>query len=132
MPRTTGASTACRGGAGNDTLRGGGSGGPDHLDGGIGDDHLLALTHGGEMVGGPGSDTFEYSGNEFSGGEIEDFTKGDDMIRFAFSDADVSVADLNNMLRNSSANVLDLCAGRSWKRPSGLQVRRAPGPVARA
>ena len=96
-----------QGGAGNDTLRGGGDG-PDHLDGGGGDDHLLALNHGGEMVGGPGNDTFEYSGNEFSGGEIEDFTKGDDMIKFAFSDADVSVADLNNMLRNSSGNVLDL------------------------
>ena len=96
-----------QGGGGNDTLRGGGTG-PDHLDGGAGDDHLLARTHGGVMVGGPGNDTFEYSGTEFSGGEIQDFTKGEDAIKLAFSDMDVSAADLANLLRNSTGNVLDL------------------------
>ena len=55
-----------QGGGGNDTLRGGGAD-PDHLDGGAGDDHLLACTHGGVMVGGPGNDTFEYSGTEGRG-----------------------------------------------------------------
>ena len=97
-----------QGGAGDDTLRGGGSGGPDHLDGGIGDDHLLALIHGGEMVGGPGKDTFEFSGGGFSGGEILDFTKGEDTIELAFSNAEVSGSDLGNVLRNSTGNVLDL------------------------
>ena len=96
-----------QGGAGNDTLRGGGSGGPDHLDGGIGDDHLVALTHG-ELVGGPGDDTFELSGSEFTSGEIVDFTKGEDTIELAFSNAAVSASDLSNMLRNSTGNVLDL------------------------
>ena len=91
-----------------DTLRGGGSGGSDHLNGGIGDDHLLASTYGGEMVGGPGNDTFEYHGSEFSGGEIEDFTKGEDTIAFAFSNTEISAVDLDNLLRNSTGNVLDL------------------------
>ncbi len=96
-----------QGGAGDDTLRGGGAGGPDHLDGGIGDDHLVALTHG-ELVGGPGDDTFELSGSEFSGGEIVDFTKGEDTIELAFSNADVSASALDNLLRNSTGNVLHL------------------------
>ena len=96
-----------QGGAGNDTLRGGGSGGLDHLDGGIGDDHLVALTHG-ELVGGPGDDTFELAGGEFSGGEIVDFTKGEDTIELAFSNAEVSASDLSSLLRNSTGNVLDL------------------------
>ncbi len=94
-------------GAGNDTLRGGGDA-PDHLDGGIGDDRLLVLTHGGVLVGGPGDDTFAYAGSEFSGGEIQDFTKGEDTIELAFSDTDLSAADLANLLSNSTGNVLDL------------------------
>ena len=60
------------------------------------------------LIGGPGDDTFEYHGSQFSGGEIEDFTKGEDTIAFAFSNAEVSAADLDNMLRNSTGNVLDL------------------------
>ncbi len=95
------------GGAGNDTLRGGGDA-PDHLDGGIGDDRLLVLTHGGVLVGGPGDDAFVCAGSEFSGGEIRDFTKGEDTIELAFAHADLSAADLANLLRNSTGNVLDL------------------------
>ena len=95
------------GGAGNDTLRGGGDA-PDHLDGGIGDDRLLARTQGGVLVGGPGDDAFEYTGSEFSGGEIVDFTKGEDTIVFSFSRVEISPADLANLLRNSTGNVLDL------------------------
>ena len=67
----------------------------------------MALTHG-ELVGGPGDDTFEFFGGEFSSGEIIDFTKGEDTIELAFSNAEVSASDLSNMLRNSTGNVLDL------------------------
>ena len=37
-----------------------------------------------------------------------DFTKGEDTIELAFSNADVSASDLNNLLRNSTGSVLDL------------------------
>ena len=93
---------------GDDTLRGGGFDHPDLLDGGAGDDHLLALSHGGTMTGGPGDDLFEYSGSRFSGGEVTDFTKGQDTIVFDFFVGDISTSDLNTMLRNSQGNVLDL------------------------
>ena len=93
---------------GDDTLRGGGFDHPDLLDGGAGDDHLLALSHGGTMTGGPGDDLFEYSGSRFSGGEVTDFTKGQDAIVFDFFVGDISMSDLNTMLRNSQGNVLDL------------------------
>ncbi len=114
-----------QGGAGNDTLRGGGDG-PDHLDGGIGDDHLLALNHGGEMVGGPGNDTFEYAGSEFSGGGILDFAKGEDTIAFAFSNAQVSAADLRDLLRNSTGNVLELSLLGSGFEDFGQLVLNVP------
>ena len=50
----------------------------------------------------------EYAGSEFSGGGILDFAKGEDTIAFAFSNAQVSAADLRNLLRNSTGNVLEL------------------------
>ena len=68
------------------------------------------------MVGGPGNDIFEYSGSQFSGGEIEDFTKGEDTITFAFSNADVRSADLDNLLRNA-AQQLGERAGPQPARP---------------
>ena len=100
---------ALYGEGGDDTLWGGGFDHPDFLDGGPGDDHLLTLSHPGSMRGGPGDDIFEYYGSQLnSDGEIEDFTKGEDLIAFDFFNGDVSQSDLGNMLRNSSGNVLDL------------------------
>ncbi|MDE0002630.1 MAG: calcium-binding protein, partial [Rhodospirillaceae bacterium] len=95
------------GGSGNDKLVGGGfeHHPADYLDGGPGDDRLQTVGHG-TVVGGPGKDVFDYLG-EFYGGEIKDFTKGEDRIGFVFA-SDVNEADLDNMLRNSSGNVLSL------------------------
>lgn len=92
---------------GDDTLSGGGLE-PDLLDGGNGDDHLLAFEEGGIMNGGAGNDLFEFYGSKFRGGEIEDFTTGEDKIGFDFSVEDITTSDLNNMLRGSTGNVLDL------------------------
>ena len=95
------------GGSGDDKLVGGGfeHHPPDDLNGGPGDDRLQTVGRG-TVTGGPGNDVFDYLG-EFYGGEIKDFTKGEDKIEFVFAN-DVSDADLNRMLRNSSGNVLDL------------------------
>ena len=93
------------GGGGNDTLRGG-SDYADSLFGGAGDDHLVAFTHGGIMEGGPGNDIFQYVGSTFTGGEIKDFTKGEDRIRL--TDLNVDAGQLDELLRNSSGNELDL------------------------
>ena len=95
------------GGEGDDKLVGGGFDHHprDYLNGGAGDDRLQTVGHG-TAVGGPGNDIFDYLG-EFYGGEIEDFTKGEDRIGFVFANQ-VSEADLNRMLRNSSGSVLDL------------------------
>ena len=90
---------------GDDTLWGGGG---DSLFGDSGDDHLLALWEGGVMEGGPGNDIFEFYGGQFTGGEIEDFTKGEDKIAFDFFVGDVSAASLDSMLQGSRGNVLDL------------------------
>ena len=92
---------------GDDTLSGGGLE-PDLLDGGNGDDHLLAFEEGGIMNGGAGNDLFEFYGSKFRGGEIEDFTTGEDKIGFDFSVEDITTSDLNNMLRGSTGNALDL------------------------
>ena len=43
---------------------GGGRGSSDYLNGGPGDDHLLAIGEGGVMVGGPRDDVFEFFGSE--------------------------------------------------------------------
>ena len=93
------------GGDGNDTLIGG-SDHADYLIGGAGDDRLVAFTHGGIMEGGPGNDIFHYAGGAFSGGEIKDFTKGEDRIRL--TDLNVDAVQLDDLLRNSSGNELDL------------------------
>ncbi len=93
------------GGGGNDTLRGG-SGHDDYLNGGVGDDRLVAFTHGGTMEGGPGDDIFQYAGDEFTGGEIKDFTKGEDRIQL--TDLNVNAARLERLLRDSSGNELEL------------------------
>ena len=93
------------GGGGNDTLRGG-SDYPDSLFGGAGDDLLVAYAHGGIMEGGPGNDIFQYVGSAFTGGEIKDFTKGEDRIRL--TDLNVDAVQLDELLRNSSGNELDL------------------------
>ena len=95
----------------------GGGDAPDHLDGGIGDDRLVALTHGGVLVGGPGDDTFEYTG-----GEIVDFTKGEDTIELAFPDADVSAADLNNCCATAR--------GTSWTSACSVRGSRTLGTAA--
>ena len=58
------------------------------------------------MEGGPGNDIFEYLGSEFTGGEIKDFTKGEDRIQL--TDLNVDAAQLARLLRNSSGNELDL------------------------
>ena len=94
---------------GNDTLLGGGGGHPDHLEGGPGDDHLRAHSDGGTMVGGPGNDIFEYYGPRFAGGEIQDFTKGEDKIKFDFGESGlIEEDDLGRLLRSSQGNVLSL------------------------
>ena len=97
---------------GDDTLWGGGTRSSDYLDGGPGDDHLLALVEGGVMVGGPGDDVFEFFGSDFKGGEIRDFTKGEDKIsleglRDSFG-LGVLPSELDALLRNSTGNELDL------------------------
>ena len=93
----------------DDTLWGGGFDHPDVLHGGAGDDHLLTLSHPGIMIGGPGNDKFEYYGRRMdTDGEIQDFTQGEDLIVFDFSNGDVSASDLNTLLRDSRGNVLDL------------------------
>ena len=73
------------------------------------------------MVGGPGNDTFE------------DFTKGEDTIAFAFSNAETNAADLENLLRNSTGNVLDLSllgpGFEDFGERSGGASRSAPGPA---
>ena len=93
------------GGGGNDILRGG-SDYADYLIGGAGDDRLVAFTHGGTMEGGPGDDIFQYAGDEFTGGEIKDFTKGEDRIQL--TDLNVDAAQFAGLLRDSSGNELDL------------------------
>ncbi len=92
---------------GNDELRGGGSDSYDYLDGGLGDDHLIVTTNG-TLHGGPGNDIFDFRGTDFKGAEIKDFTKGEDTIELNFDGKAISDADLENMLRNSQGNVLDL------------------------
>ena len=94
------------GGHGNDTLLGGGSDHADYLIGGAGDDRLVAFTHGGILEGGPGNDIFEYVGTDITGGEIKDFTKGEDRIQL--TDLSVDAARLETLLSNSSGKELDL------------------------
>ena len=97
------------GAGGNDTLSGGGAGHSDHLEGGPDDDHLRAHSHGGTMVGGPGEDIFEYYGGRFTGGEIQDFTKGEDKIAFDFGTfGRIGDDDLDRLLHLSEGNVLRL------------------------
>ena len=93
------------GGHGNDTLRGG-IDDADYLIGGAGDDRLVALEHGGIMEGGAGNDIFEYAGSDFTGGEIKDFTKGEDRIQL--TELNVDAAQFARLLRSSSGNELDL------------------------
>ena len=93
------------GGEGNDTLRGG-EDRADYLIGGGGNDRLVATTHGGIMEGGPGADVFAYAGGRLSGGEIKDFTKGEDRIELA--SLNVPEGQLEQLLRNTAGHELDL------------------------
>ena len=85
----------------------------NYLDGRGGDDRLV-LPHGGTMVGGAGEDTFVFAHEEFTIGEIRDFTKGEDKIalEFSFFDEDFNYVEVDEtrvdrMLRESEGNVLD-------------------------
>ena len=91
----------------------------DRLSGGPGDDTLISH-RGGVVEGGPGADTFDFFGGGFEGGEILDFTKGEDKIDLSdLTDSaglNVYSFEIEDMLANSQDNQLDFSKmGPLWE-----------------
>lgn len=71
---------------GSDVLTGGK--GDDTLDGGRGNDTLVGGMGDDDLTGGHGEDTFYFGTNDSGLDRITDFEKGEDVLNFAFNDAD--------------------------------------------